>query len=136
VACQPYQEPYTRHDLGRMTVECRSCGALHWIHEKLSHSSINNPIFGLGCDRGQVDLPVLQAPPHVLKVLLEEDDHVGREFRENIWRYNRALAFTSLRVNEDHSVNDHHRGPPIFRIQGELYHRLGPLTPAADHQPS
>ena len=45
-----------------------------------------------------------------------------------------AFAFTSLKVKEDHSVNRGH-GPPVFRIQGELFHRGGPLEPAPHRDP-
>lgn len=131
----PYREPNMRHDLGRMNVKCRFCGSLHWMNERLKSSSTSNPIFGLCCNSGKVKLPLLQPPPNTLKTLLENSDHQANEFRENIWKYNRAFAFTSLRVSEDHSVNESHRGPPVFRIQGELYHRCGPLTPDSGRPP-
>jgi hypothetical protein len=119
-----------------MQVKCRWCGALHWMNEKLSDSLTTNPIFGLCCNRGKVVLPLLQHPPQTLKALLDDDDRQAKEFRENIWKYNRAFAFTSLQVTEDHSVNDRRRGLPVFRIQGELHHRSGPLFPTtSDRSP-
>lgn len=135
-ARHPYQEPSFRHDLGHMNIKCPSCGASHWMNEKLSHSSRSNPIFGLCCDSGKVVLPILKDPPHVLKDLLEHGDRQAKDFRENIWKYNRAFAFTSLQVNEDYSVNERHQGQPVFRIQGELYHRHGPLLPAENRPPT
>lgn len=102
----PYQEPRERHDLGRMDVKCRWCGALHWMNEKLYHSSAINPIFGMCCNSGKVVLPLLRDPPQALKTLLECNDGRSRDFRENIWKYNRAFAFTSLQVAEDHSANE------------------------------
>jgi hypothetical protein len=118
-----------------MDVKCRWCKALHWMNEKRSDSSTNNPAFGLCCNGGKVVLPSLRDPPLILKALLERNDQQGKDFREKIWKYNRAFAFTSLHVTEDHSVNEGRRGPPIFRIQGELHHRGGPLFPAADCSP-
>jgi len=135
-ARRPYQEPRVRHDYGQMEVNCRFCGALHWMDEKLSDSSRSNPVFGLCCNSGKVVLPILQDPPQILKSLLERSDPQGRDFRENIWKYNRAFAFTSLKVTEDHSINERSCGPPIFRIQGELHHRGGPLLPAVDCPPT
>ena len=82
--------------------------------EKLSRSSKKKPVFGLCCNSGKVDLPKLREPPHVLKSLLERNDQQACDFRENIWKYNRAFAFTSLRASEDHSINNTHRGPPVF----------------------
>jgi hypothetical protein len=119
-----------------MVVNCENCGALHWLDERISVSSRSNPTFGLCCNSGKVVLPMLRDPPESLKVLIEGDDRQGKDFRENIWKYNRAFAFTSLQVTEDHSVNDRHRGPPVFRIQGELHHRGGPLFPPADRPPT
>ena len=87
-ARHPYQEPHMRHYLGKMMVKCRWCGALHWMNEKLSHSSLSNPKFGICCNSGKVELPVLRNPPHILKELLEGNDHQATEFRENIWKYN------------------------------------------------
>ena len=132
----PYEEPRMRHDLGHMDVKCQWCGALHWMNEKLSDSSTSHPMFGMCCNGGKVILPVLRDPPQALKVLFEYNDPQAKEFRENIWKYNRAFAFTSLQVNEDHTVNERRRGLPVFRIQGELRHRGGPLFPAADHPPT
>ena len=58
-ACCPYQEPPVRHDFGHMDVICQWCGALHWMNEKLNHSSVNNPIFGMCCNSSRVKLPLL-----------------------------------------------------------------------------
>lgn len=132
----PYQEPARRHDLGHMNVKCSSCGALHWMNERNSHSLSSNPIFGLCCDSGKVILPVLRDPPPCLKDLFDSDSHQGKDFRQNIWKYNRAFAFMSLQVTEDYSVNERHKGQSVFRIQGELHHRGGPLFPAVDRPPT
>ncbi|KAF6741497.1 hypothetical protein DFP72DRAFT_783689, partial [Ephemerocybe angulata] len=134
-ARQPYQEPPARHDLGRMDIACPSCGALHWAGEKLSSSSSTSPKFGICCDSGQVRLPPLQPPPPPIQALFTDDSPQAKDFRENIWKYNRAFAFTSLYVTEDHSVN-RGRGEPVFRILGELYHRGAPLEPSPGRTPS
>jgi hypothetical protein len=73
-ARRPYQEPEARHNLGRMSVKCRWCGALHWMNEKISDSLANTPVFGLCCDRGEVVLPMLRDPPQCLKAFLENND--------------------------------------------------------------
>ncbi|THV06844.1 hypothetical protein K435DRAFT_636554, partial [Dendrothele bispora CBS 962.96] len=93
-------------DLGPMNAVCPYCGALHWMEEKLSNSSKSHPHFGMCCDDGKVQLPLLRAPPRELQDLLQGEDAQCREFRENIWQYNMALAFTSLGANVDLTVND------------------------------
>ncbi|TEB33578.1 hypothetical protein FA13DRAFT_1597258, partial [Coprinellus micaceus] len=93
------------------------------------------PKFGICCDSGQVQLPLLHRPPQPLYQLFTEDTAQAKEFRDNIWKYNRAFAFTSLQVREDHSINNG-RGPPVFRIFGELCHRGGPLEPRQGQRPT
>ena len=117
-----------------MDVQCPDCGALHWLAEKYSSSSQRNPRFGTCCSEGRVHLPASEAPPEPLRTLLTSDDNHSKSFREDIWKYNRALAFTSLGVTEDHSIN-RGRGLPVFRICGELCHNSGALVPSADKPP-
>ena len=117
-----------------MDVQCPDCGALHWLAEKYSSSSQRNPRFGTCCSEGRVHLPASEAPPEPLHTLLTSDDNDSKSFREDIWKYNRALAFTSLGVTEDHSIN-RGGGLPVFRICGELCHNSGALVPSGDKPP-
>ncbi|KAH9834149.1 uncharacterized protein C8Q71DRAFT_688168, partial [Rhodofomes roseus] len=127
-ARQLYHDPPARHDLGRMDVACRFCGALHWIAERLTASSARNPTFGSCCNSGKVHVPSAPDPPHALKQLFVQNTAQAREFREHIRQYNSAFAFTSLGVQIDDTVN-HGNGPYVFRIHGELCHRSGSLDP-------
>lgn len=127
-ARRPYQDPISRHDLGRMDILCSSCGALHWRAEMLSRSTAAAPRFGMCCNQGQVRLPSLLEPPPALRALFVGDNTQSKEFRLNIRQYNFALAFTSLGVNDCKTVND--RGGWVFKIAGQLYHRSGALTAA------
>ncbi|KAF9552571.1 hypothetical protein CPC08DRAFT_617191, partial [Agrocybe pediades] len=120
-----------------MDVPCSQCGALHWMDERLSNSSKRNPRFGLCCMEGKVRIPPIGVPPQPLLHLLTSDEPAAVKFREDSWKYNRAFAFTSIGVQEDHSVNrGQHRGPPVFRICGELYHRTGALSTAGETLPA
>ncbi|RXW13481.1 hypothetical protein EST38_g12375 [Candolleomyces aberdarensis] len=129
----PYTEPTTRHDLGRMDAKCPHCHALHWADERLAGTSVEAPEFGMCCQRGKVQLEPIPPPPQPLKRLLSSRDARSRQFRDNLWKYNRTFAFTSLGVREDHSVN--RRGPPVFRISGELHHSVSALEPAEGRLP-
>ncbi len=51
-------------------------------------------------------------------------------------QYNSALAFTSVGVSVDESVNRRGRGPPVFRIHGELKHYSGTLLPRTGTAPA
>lgn len=96
---------------------------------------MRGPDFGSCCLQGKVDLPSPQYPPHTLRNLFDANDVQARDFQNRIWQYNRAFAFTSMGVRQDHSVNGRSRGPPVFRIQGELSHHIGALTPSPGKQP-
>lgn len=110
-----------------MDVVCHFCEAFHWIDERITTSSILQPEFGMCCDHGKVSLPPLRIPPLPLFNLFTGTSMTAREFQTNIVQYNAALAFTSMGVNIDHSVLG--RGPPVFRIHGELTHLTGSLLP-------
>jgi DNA replication protein DnaC len=118
-----------------MDVECPNCHALHWKDERLAQSSLTSPQFGMCCKSGKVQLLDFRDPPQELKDLLDGSNAQAREFRENIWKYNRAFAFTSMKVKEDHSINSRN-GPPVFRIQGELFHRIGSVEPSPGSTPT
>ncbi|KAF8348758.1 hypothetical protein F5887DRAFT_879745, partial [Amanita rubescens] len=117
-----------------MDIECTHCKALHWLNEKITTSSATSPSFGICCNHGKITLPSSRVPPPALQALLSGDDVRAKNFREHIWAYNRAFAFTSLGVKEDHTVNCRN-GPPVFRIQGELAHWSGSLLPEPGRPP-
>jgi len=79
-------------------------------------------------------LPSLPATPQELEVLLTSKDASAVKFRDQIRMYNSMLAFTSLGAKVHESVT---RGPRpySFRIQGELYHKIGSLCPAEGQRP-
>ena len=121
-----------RHFLGNMDVECPHCSALHWMDEKLSHSSQNTPRFGTCCLQGKVRLPLLETPPPVIQDLYDGDDDRSKSFRRYTREYNACNAFTSLGTKFDTRALPG-RGPIPFTIHGELRHRTGSLIPQPDH---
>jgi len=78
---------------------------------------------------GDVQLPALAPPPGQLSYFFAESTPEAQRFRKNIRQYNAALAFTSLGVKVDDTVNVGGGGPPTFRIHRELRHQLGSLLP-------
>jgi Helitron helicase-like domain at N-terminus len=111
-----------------MNVQCKHCHALHWIQERHSKSSQINPTFGRCCLDGKVELPFLTALPPQLQALYDGQTNDSKHFLEKIRQYNAAFAMASLGVKVDDSVN-RGGGPPVYRIHGELIHRLGHLLP-------
>ncbi|KIJ53066.1 hypothetical protein M422DRAFT_242171, partial [Sphaerobolus stellatus SS14] len=117
------------HYLGRMDARCEHCNALHWLEERVLYmGSQLNPKFGLCCDHGQVNLPSPPSPPLELLDLFKDNSSVGKEFRENIRRYNSAFAFISLGCKLNAGM-ERSGGPYSFRVDGELYHMVGSLLP-------
>lgn len=103
-----------------MEVECSECGALHWNDERLV---CRGPVrFGTCCNSGQVKLPLLEQPPDALRHLFTSQDDIAQHFRQNIIRYNAALAFTSLGAQVDRSINRYGPNAWVFRIHGRLHH--------------
>ncbi|KAJ6566058.1 hypothetical protein B0H19DRAFT_1024942 [Mycena capillaripes] len=112
-----------------MNEECSDCRALHWKDERVLKSSvIGGSDFGICCDHGKVQLETLDEPPEPLRRLFVGADAQAIEFRTHITQYNSALAFTSLGVLDDKSINRHGPNAWVFRIQGNLYHLSGSLT--------
>jgi len=110
-----------------MNIECSHCHALHWKGEM---RGVGDTSFRDCCQHGQVMLSPLSFPPQQLFDLYHGENSAAIEFRENIRFYNKALAFTSTGgsgriMGELFDGN----GPPSYKIQGEMFHRLGSLLP-------
>jgi hypothetical protein len=123
-----------RWDCGEMDTICGFCSAKMWIKERSANSTNNNPQFSLCCEKGKVLLPNLPATPQELEVFLTSKKRSAVKFRDEIRMYNLVLAFTSLGAKVDDSVTGG-PGPYSFRIQGELYHKIGSLCPAEGQRP-
>ena len=134
IARRPVVDTLNVHDLGPMNIHCPFCDALHWKEERLLSSRVSHPEFGMCCARGKVKVPPLRVPPLPLYNLFTGETPQAKEFRSNIVQYNAALAFTSLGVKVDTSIVG--RGPPVFRIHGELRHLSGSLLPEEGQAPS
>ncbi|SGZ28003.1 BQ5605_C026g10246 [Microbotryum silenes-dioicae] len=85
--------------------------------------------------RGKVRLPPPPQPNLEYRQLLEGSDSDAKAFRENARSYNNALSFTSLAAHWDQTQVGT-LGPPVFRVFGRLYHRLGALIPAVNQRPA
>jgi len=114
-----------------MSVECPFCHALHWRAEQLAHSSNRNPRFGKCCLSGKIWLPRLDPPPPELHSLLIGQDPRDKKFRQDIRKYNNALAMTSVGRKTENVPG----GPYSFKVHGALSHRAGSLLPPPNESP-
>jgi hypothetical protein len=124
------------HYLGPFTLKCPSCHAWHWLAEKRSKSTVREPEYAECCRFGEVRIDFLDPLPLEFRPLFDGVGWRGTEFLRNIRRYNKALAFTSTGGSGRilNSSYDGH-GPPLYKIQGEIYHRMGPLLPDEQKPP-
>jgi len=129
IARRPFDPSWATHSLGPLDVECLSCKALHWVDERLSKSSKTNPKFGMCCFQGKIALPALESLPTELKDFYNKRDPISKAFCEKIRKYNNAFAFTSVGRKMDYTVNNG-GGPWVFKMHGELMHKIGSLLPA------
>lgn len=83
---------------------------------------------------GKVILPLLKEPPHILQHYLQNEDTLGKYFVKNIRKFNMMFSFTSMGGKVDSSVNQG-RGPYVFRLHGQNYHRIGSLLPTLGSSP-
>ena len=81
------------------------------------------------CKGGKIVIPPFRARPEPLASLAKfSGGSRSNKFMKNIRQYNCLFAFTSMGANIDCSLNDG-RGPPIFKINGQVHHRIGSLLP-------
>ena len=115
------QTQYHGARIGSMSATCPHCHAKKWPAETPR----------ICCANGKVDVPLLGPPPEPLLTLLTNNTPTAKEFRRKIRTYNSCFVMTSFQAHtlvEPGFV-------PTFKVQGQIYHNIGPLTPAAEEQP-
>ncbi|QQP49076.1 ATP-dependent DNA helicase, partial [Caligus rogercresseyi] len=101
--------------IGKMNVNCRYCNAMKYPAE--------TP--GLCCANGKVRLDDLQETPDHLRNLLLGQSPDSKNFMRNIRAYNSAFQMTSFGHKSSHPGGY----MPTFRIQGQVYHKIGSMLP-------
>ncbi|BAT18176.1 Os12g0625200, partial [Oryza sativa Japonica Group] len=131
-----YGTIFTPLNLGGPTHTCQHCGARFWYEERVRGCGRTAlQIYNKCCRGGSIYLPPYRPPPEPLLSRLTGRDRVlSNHFFENIRRYNSMFAMTSMGVNIINSINDGH-GPYIFKISGQLCHRIGSLIPKHGARP-
>jgi hypothetical protein len=101
-----------------------------WYAERVRSNQQDSSIrYNNCCKGGKINIPPFKPRPEPLASLASFDgDATSRKFIRNIRQYNCLFAFTSMGAQIDNSVNDG-RGPPLFKICGQVHHRIGTLLP-------
>ena len=107
--------------IGHMGDLCRFCNALKWPGEAP----------GMCCSSGKVKLPALELPPEPLESLMSGTTTRSKHFLENIRKYNSCFQMTSFGASNDVCEPGF---MPTFKVQGQVYHRVGSLLPPSDGQ--
>lgn len=116
---------YASHALvtiGNMDQECNFCHALKFKNETT----------GMCCSAGKVILPALQLPPEPLQSLMSGADDDSKIFLGSIRKFNSCFQMTSFAAKID---QQHPNFQTTFKIQGQVYHRIGSLLPMNTEEP-
>ncbi|XP_021301588.1 uncharacterized protein LOC8068817 isoform X2 [Sorghum bicolor] len=117
---------------------CAHCHAIFWYAERVKHEvpcHASGVIYNNCCKGGRVVIPPFNIRPEPLASLARFDGDVrSNRFMKNIRQYNCLFAFTSMGAKIDRSMNDG-RGPPVFKICGQIHYRIGSLLPSANQPP-
>ncbi|GFS59151.1 uncharacterized protein TNCV_70251 [Trichonephila clavipes] len=85
------------------------------------------------CAAVEVKFPTLELYPENLHSLLtHQDDPLAEHFLSTIRKYNRCFPMTSFGAEEIKEGNF----MPTFKVQGQVYNRIGSLMARAHQKPS
>jgi len=111
---------------------------MFWYAERVARESkrrCSKIVYNNCCRGGKVVVPPFVPRPEPLASLAKFDSGpISNKFMKNIRQYNCLFSFTSMGANIDRSINDG-RGPPVFKIYGQVHHRIGSLLPADGSPP-
>ena len=112
----------TQIKVGDMNVICVYCNAKKYKNEAP----------GLCCSNGKVELPLIEDAPEPLKSLLYSNSLQSKIFLNNIRNYNSAFQMTSFGAHKILPIQGYNTH---FKIQGQVYHLLGPLNVQENETP-
>lgn len=105
--------------IGQMDKICQHCQAMKFAKE--------SP--GMCCSNGKVKLMPVNEPPQALLKFFGSDP-LSKHFLGEIRKYNSCFQMTSFGATRIASMPGY---MPTFRVQGQVYHTIGSLLPAPEH---
>jgi hypothetical protein len=117
-----HYENYPHVLIGKMDKICRHCSAKKYQGEPP----------GMCCNNGKVRLPLLDSPPDEFLSYMTATTPESRHFLQNIRRYNSCFQMTSFGAT---SIVEEPGFMPTFKVQGQIYHRIGSLLPCPNQSP-
>ncbi|CAB3244804.1 unnamed protein product [Arctia plantaginis] len=120
---------YSAHSkiaIGGMDKVCQYCQALKFRNEAA----------GMCCASGKVVLSPLPAPPEPLLSLLTGNSDDSKLFLRKIRKFNSCFQMTSFGATKIcDRASDGRNFETTFKIQGQVYHKIGSLMPMPDNNP-
>ncbi|GFW88704.1 helitron_like_N domain-containing protein [Trichonephila clavipes] len=120
---------YSAHSkiaIGGMDKVCQYCHALKFRNEAA----------GMCCASGKVVLSPLPAPPEPLLSLLTGNSDDSKLFLRKIRKFNSCFQMTSFGATKIcDRASDGRNFETTFKIQGQVYHKIGSLMPMPDNNP-
>jgi hypothetical protein len=125
-----------RSNHGLPNLQCRHCKAVLWHGERIGGiCGTRDNVYNKCCKNRKVSIPPYRERPEPLASLARFNTSAPcQKFMKQIRQYNCLFAFTLMGEQIDRSVNDG-RGQPVFKICGQVHHRIGSLLPADDNPP-
>ncbi|GFW04009.1 helitron_like_N domain-containing protein [Trichonephila clavipes] len=112
--------------IGGMDKVCQYCHALKFRNEAA----------GMCCASGKVVLSPLPAPPEPLLSLLTGNSDDSKLFLRKIRKFNSCFQMTSFGATKIcDRASDGRNFETTFKIQGQVYHKIGSLMPMPDNNP-
>ena len=116
---------------------CKHCNACFWFDERNITDSRKKKeiVYSNCCKYGQIKIPPFKEPPEFLSRLINnKHEPISKHFLPKIRQYNSLFAFTSMGGNIDKKINKG-EGPYVFRVNGQVHHRIGSLLPSPNKIP-
>jgi len=120
---------------GAPNYTCKYCDAMFWYDERNKTDSKKKKqiLYSNCCKYGEIKIPRYNEPPQFLSMLIHHrGNNLSNHFYQKIRQYNSMFAFTSMGGNIDKTINKG-EGPYVFRINGQIHHRIGSLLHETDN---
>lgn len=124
--------------IGMPEYKCKHCNAIFWFEERNKRETKKRKgeiIYSNCCKNNKIKIPPFQNPPETLARLLNnKEDNLSKHFMQKIRQYNSLFSFTSMGGTIDKNINNGD-GPYVFRVNGQIHHRIGCLLPKPNEIP-
>jgi len=100
--------PTEYYNVGKLSVYCKFCAALHFPKER--HKC---------CSNGKVKFDDLPPPPYTLARVLDMKNPVGRKCNRSLVKMNSLFSMAATQSSQVHVPG---RGPPTLKVRGGMTH--------------